>query len=278
MDNNKWKDKYLRKEDIKSEWFKSLPENDAMIACDFMNFSFYTDDVIIKSINNCTDYSWRQKMMKRFNKSVKSGWGVGVQDMEDAVRHLSENNYVWTDENHRKYWPLTGNPRLYKDGCGFTAAEACVNFIKAVEDELFSLKSIARDFKKLNDKLRIAKNKPDNWSEIGSLLSQIKDNADRIQPLLWSSPRINSVSIKVNSYADLLGKIHTAATRVVKLQTLDLSALQITGVVVGVTVLDFVPVLGGLYSAAVDWAIDVLPRFQELIRNRMQFALSCSEF
>jgi len=262
----KWENKYLKLESIKSEWFTKLNPNSQKKACDFMNFAFYSYNIAKDSINNCQDYQRRKKMLEQFNDCVFRGWGFGVKDMDDALKHLSGG--VWNDSNSTTYWYTTGKPKLYPGGSGFTTATACVNFIQAIENDLATLRTIASEFKSLNERLNNANKRANkNWEDIGEILSKIKDNAERAEPFLWSSPKIQSKVIKVNNYADLLSKLHSAATRVVKLKSLGLSTSESYGLAAGVTVLDFVPILGSLYSAAVDWIIDFIPQWKQFIRN-----------
>ncbi|MBW6459072.1 MAG: hypothetical protein K0B08_00730 [Bacteroidales bacterium] len=262
-----WENKYLKPEGIQSKWFMELNSHNQRRACDFMNFSFYTYYTVLESIKNCQDYGSQKKKLKKFMNCVNSGWVFfGVDDMNDALKHMEGG--TWTDNNYKSYWYTTGKPRLYPNGSGFTSAYGCVSFVKAIEDELYSLEKIIREYKSLSDQLsRAGNNTNKNWEEIGDILSKLKDNAERAEPFLWSFPKIQSKVITIGSYADLLGKLHTAATRVVKLKSLGLSDFESYGIAAGATVLDYLPILGSLYGTAVDWAIDFIPQWKQFIQN-----------
>ena len=266
--SNVWTDQYLTVDQISASWFTDLPRHDQVSACDMMNFSFYTYHTVRNAIKSCTDVSRRTKMRNKFDGCASAGGGLGVSDMNEALKHLDANGVRnWTDENSSKYWFTTGRPKLYVKAPVVTASFA-VNFVQQVEKELGEYKSLSRDYLQLVEKLQSEQDKSvKDWDKIGTLLSKVKDNAERIEPFLWDVPRVQSYVKNAGSFADIVGKVHTAATRATKLQTLGLDDAEAWGLAAGATVIDALPILGSVYGAAIDWAIDFIPKWKQFMSD-----------
>lgn len=261
-----WTDQYLTVDQISSSWFAALSRHDQKSACDMMNFSFYTLHTVRNAIKSCTDISRRTKMRSKFDGCASAGTGFGVSDMNEALAHLDANgSRNWTDENHAKYWFTSGRPKLYVNAPIVTASFA-VSFVQQVEKELAEYKSLSREYLQLVDQLQTEEQKTvKDWGRIGSLLAKVKNNAERIEPFLWDVPRVQSYVTDAGSFADVVGKLQTAARRATNFQTLGLDDAEAWGLSAGATVIDCLPILGSVYGAAIDWAIDFIPKWKQFM-------------
>lgn len=261
-----WKDKYITSNKITASWYTKLNRRDSLLSVDFMNFAFYTHDQALASINACTDSGQKAKMLKKFKECQEAGCCFGVNDMNEAMVHLRTG--TWSSTNTGRYWYTAGKPKLYPNGHGFETAEACDNFVRAVEDRLAELKSLTAEYSKLAKKAEQENNKASkDWAAIGKLLGDVKSNAERAEPFLWASPKVQSRVVVIKNYSDYLGKLHTAATRVVNLKSLGLETHEAVGLATAATVLDYVPIMGPVYGAAVDWIIGFLPAWKQFMAN-----------
>ncbi|MGB9604253.1 MAG: hypothetical protein ACP5U2_11715 [Bryobacteraceae bacterium] len=53
------------------------------------------------------DWDTYWAMLRELEDAGDTGWGLGVQDLDNAFRHLTANNGNWTDETTRAYWERT---------------------------------------------------------------------------------------------------------------------------------------------------------------------------
>ncbi len=268
MAERPWTGKYLRgMDDVRTDWMRQLireDPRDARRSLDFMNFAFYVQETADAAIWDTQDEKRRDRMRDEFRECMREGWGVGADDMYEALKHLKRNGNRWRDEDTAKYWHRSGKPQLYEGAHGFVCADACVTFVQAVEDRLGALEEIARGHLRYTKEIRKAAER-DDWKSIGKAVDRVKSLAFDAEPYLWSPTRTERYLARVKTYSDWISRFHTGATRAVQLRTLGLSNAESIGLAAGATILDFVPILGNLYGAAVDWAIGFMPRWKQFM-------------
>src|SRR5262245_19603798 len=62
---------------------------------DMANFAFLKYYEARTNINSCSDVLHAKAMRGELEDAATSGWGLGVQDLDDAFEHLATNSGKW---------------------------------------------------------------------------------------------------------------------------------------------------------------------------------------
>lgn len=149
--------------------------------------------------------SWR--MWKELEDAGDSGYGTGVQDLDDAFRHLIANQGRWKDENTKAYWGHCF-PSVYPYSV-VNAPAAAANFLSAVNSKLAKLQQIAGAHQAARLRAEAANNARD-WRSLAAALEDVKSAADSAEPFLWILPEQITTADWYESLSGILEVIDTA--------------------------------------------------------------------
>ncbi len=216
------------------------------------------------------------EMYKSMRDCGKTGWGMGVQDLDDAFKHIESNNGAFIDLDAKNYYG--GSGKAYNNGIIKTVT-SCANFLSAVDDKLPKLQIAMKEYQSKCQALNTLKlsKQESSWAQVKTNIDLVKKSADRVKSLLWLMPgtietfvpakystNINirniedladSASSRINKsvkFLDVLGNVHDSLTVYVEATEafdgdermgLCFAALSYS--------MTFLPVLGGFYGAMI---------------------------
>lgn len=286
MNTSAWKAHKLTAANVHSKWFKQLGTKEAAEALDFMNFAFWLRDKYADGIYSCKDPQRVAKMQTKFRDVCYAGIGRGVCDMHDALLHLgTHGGDNWHDENTEVYTPVSGEIKLYPGkNPRLLTAEACVNFVEEVEDCYKNFAKEADKHHQYTKQLLSAEQRKD-WKEVGKALERIIMVAKGAEQYMWTAPKYSPYTrlaggapmpattgfSKINSYTGLMSRLHNGATTMLNVRSGGGSDLQGGALAVFREIVDYaLPILGGLYAKAIDWAIQFIPEWKRFVNENSQ--------
>ena len=219
------------------------------------------------------DASW--SMWKELEDAGDTGWGSGVQDLDDAFRHLIENGGRWKDDGVKHYWGIC-QPSVYRLQV-FDAPRAASNFLSAVNAKLAKLSELAADHQVAQSRA-VAGNASRNWEMTRDALQDVKDVAEKVKPFLWILPKQVTTAEWYEHLGNILGAVDKAIDILFKAD----SGLQtyVAGRQAGMgsgaaaawaglgQVLSYLPVLGSFYAEIVNQT----PGLVASVRSRFENA------
>jgi hypothetical protein len=122
-----------------------------------------------------SDYEAYQKMLAQLEDAGDAGWGVGVDDLDEAFCHLIENKGVWTDEGTDYYFG--GKGRVYPLAIVEGPTAAC-NFLSALDEKLEELRHLLAKYYK------VAQSK----DPVRSKFKRLKEIAEAANTFCWLWP------------------------------------------------------------------------------------------
>ena len=199
-------------------------------------------------ISACTSASHRDQMLASLHDAGRSGWGTGVDDLEEAFEHLESNGGRWTDNATSNYY---GSSQKVFQGALTAGPVSCVNFLNAVDDKMSDLREVLERYRGQVQRLSAAQEQ-DDWRTLGTVLSEVKHWGERAKPFLWRAPNVERRFGVAVTFAAVLSNIHSGLTiygsavgaGFDRRSTAALAALR--------TAVGWVPVLGTFYGDAID--------------------------
>lgn len=243
----------------------------------------------MRCVNDLDSRGEQSKAMRgRLQSLAKSGWGLGVADLEDAFSHLAKHATDWKDEKTADY---TGGrdkvfPRSVKGAPLFA-----VNFLTAVEADFQKFKKTCLETynEHLSALAALALQKPTNWERVHQTISATNSAAGTAGAFLWYGPPLQKAMIdqgrivghggssgaldhklagiagRLISYSQVCDYIAGALTDYVKLRRHNLEAF-----VPLKFALKFIPILGGFYGSAIDAIPAIKSWFVSLMRQYIE--------
>ena len=239
-------------------------------------------------------------LTKSLEDCGRTGWGWGINDLEEAFQHLSKNNGKWIDQKTSPYCynGLSGVSNGTKGGTFITNTslpESTRNFLTAVDSALSNMKNAMRIYQKncavLNSIKPSPSSPPTDWEKVKKGIDIVKDSAQNVSRYAWLAPatidallpqtnlnlartgRISDftdgLSTRMNqtvTFFDVVGKIHDSMTLYVEANRA--FGDQRVGAAFGALsfALNYLPVLGGFYG-------EIVKRIPGLVENWKTFII-----
>ncbi|MGO8795317.1 MAG: hypothetical protein ACLQLC_10875 [Candidatus Sulfotelmatobacter sp.] len=165
-----------------------------------INGAFETYCLLRQSIGQCSESSMRQAMINELEDAARTGWGMGVHDLDDAFQHWDGPGH-WKDEHTDNYIKASGTfggatpaikgakfcwglPTNIMPDCPTCA----VNFFDALDSKMDDLNSSIRSHNSAVQALgQAVANK--NGGQTGDALSAIAKAAKAAQKFMFLAPK-----------------------------------------------------------------------------------------
>jgi len=295
MSNEYWngsKHAYLKKDDVSANWINASYGNRGLHAT---NKAFCIWYHARKTTNAANSF----EMSKTLEDCGYTGWGRGVDDLDEAFKHLIKNNGKWTDN--------TSGSFMYNGHCGDYMATgnginvphdaippSCRNFLTAVDDMTPKLQKVMQEYQRLLSAIQTIKLKPDSpksdWERLKDNMETIKKSAEEVSRYLWLAPptlqtflpyttprrvminRLSDVTDKLTmrtnqtvKFLDVVGNLHDSLTLYVQATQAFNSDKRIGLAFAGLSyALTYIPVLGSFYG-------EIVKRIPGLVVNWKNF-------
>lgn len=238
----------------------------------FMNRCLCVFYKAIQSIEHTPDSARALEMRRAMNEIASVGWSMstGPDDFNEALSHLDTGTALWSDEAEERYSGSASKlfPR------SVTAPKAFVNFADALDTQLSELTAqMTSHMQAANAANRNVQ--AENWNEVKGNLTQISNIGSRISSHLWlldaaalgRSPQTQAFLAATSRYVavgtgamgrftDIMGRIDAVATINIEMSDAMRGVAggeQFTNAITAMrAVVDFLPVLGDFYGAALD--------------------------
>ena len=192
-------------------------------------------------------------------EAARWGYGSGgMDDFHDALHHLyTRRRFRGGDE-----WWWNSSSVVVSDS-GMRAPKPFVEFAAAMKKHTSKLNDHAKEIVSLK-KQAAQQGRASEWEDLGETMEDIESEAEDAIEYLWLLPDEKEIEFaknglgKIASYAGALGKVHKAATLVVDFTSRDEAVRFQAQATVFKEALQFVPVLGSYYAAAVDAGLKVI--------------------
>lgn len=214
-------------------------------------------------ISACTDVSHQNKMFRSLYDAARAGWGLGVDDLEEAFQHLTANGGRWTDSATRNYY---GGPQKVFPGALTEGPVSCVNFLNAVDSKMTELKGILDRYRTQVQNLNQAQQR-DDWRTVGTVLTEVKNWGERAQPFLWWAPNVEQRLGSAVTFVGALSNIQSGLTTYAN--SIGAGFDTRTAAAIGAlrTAVGWVPVLGDFYGGAIDMIPGLATWFRGLVQD-----------
>ena len=224
-----------------------------------------------RNIDACPDAAHKNAMDRELVDAATTGWGTGVDDLQEAFQHLASNGGRWTDEATENYYPQrTGVFPLSQAGAGIVLGpQAMVNFLDACDKKVKTLKDACEHFNTQTAILEQAQ-QADNWSRVGTVLGEVNVWGDRAKPFLWMAPATQERLGRVVGFAGTLGNIHSGLTTYVNARKAGMDQGLSAGLGALQTAIGWVPVLGGFYGKAIEMIPGLVTWYRGLLDDRIR--------
>lgn len=217
-------------------------------AITFVNRAFELYYQAHQRIESCPDGRQRQRMLEELHDAGRSGWGRGVDDLEEAFQHLDGNGGRWTDEATWNYYG--GRNKVYQIML-VTAPTSIVNFMNAVDSRMERLREAAERFHRQAQQVNQAE-RANRWEQVGQGLEQIGAWGGRAEPFMWMAPSVQARVGQTVSFAGALSNLHAGLTTYGNAIRAGMPPTAATALAGLRAALGWVPVLGDFYGRAVE--------------------------
>jgi len=200
-----------------------------------------------------------------------TGWGSGVEDLQEAFEHFGENGGFWRDEE----------TSLYQGGAGkafhklVTGPVSIVNFMNAIDKKGVSvLANTVRSYKRQVEKLKRLELKSvskgrivDEFDKSAKIIGEIHTAANRVKPWLWTAPAWQKHVSALVSVTDVISKMQGGAITFTAYRMAGFDDTQSLAFAAMRQALSVVPVLGSFYQEAIDMIPGVAIDFAALVKG-----------
>jgi hypothetical protein len=230
----------------------------------------------------------KKSIIDDLQASARTGWGHGVNDLEEAFEHLADNGGRWTDGNVRMYGGgPSGSGAINGHGC-FTTAQFAANFFWAIDERVKKTQEAASEHVAKADKMATMfennpnwnKNGTKEWGEFGEVLKSIEKNAERVASSMWifGSQRADDISEHIETGNQLLtaaNEVRGAVEMYDQGMRAGFGAGGSAALVVAKRAADAIPVLGELYGEVIGMIPGIAVSFQAIAeRQRSQMMIA----
>lgn len=238
----------------------------------FMNRCLCVFYKAVGSIESAPDSSRALEMRRAMDEIASEGWSLatGPDDFNEALEHLDTGPAVWSDEAEERY--SGSDSKIFPRSV--TAPKAFVNFADALDEQFADLADdLTSHMQAANAANRNAQ--AEHWNEVKGNLTQISNIGNRVSSHLWlldavalgRSPQTQQFLAATSRYVavgtgavgrftDIMGRIDAVATINIEMSDAmrgTAGGEQFTNAITAIrAVVDFLPVLGDFYGAALD--------------------------
>ena len=281
----------LSRETISADWGSG---NHSGTRIDMANRAFCIYYHAKQALNDsATENHWTD-MYNSLNDCATEGWGMGVDDLQEALDHIDQNNGRWTADNTENYYG--GSGKSYNQGIISDAPQSCVNFLDAVDDKLPQMQEAMQVYQtkcQALQRLQLTQESSTDWEEIKNHIDTVKTSAERVKPLLWLVPAALEANIprfsagttaaqRIDAFAsgtttrvnqaikflDVVGNIHDSLTVYVD-ATAAMGGDRRAGVAFASLsyAMTFLPILGGFYGTIIQKIPGLITNWREFMTN-----------
>jgi len=212
-----------------------------------------------KIIADCPNVQQTTAMDKELSNAATAGWGVGIDDLEEAFEHLHKNNGKWTDNKTTNYY---GGPNKSINRMLVTEVPvSIVNFLTEVDKGMQKVASATREYNLQLPQFKRASD-ADDWTKLKDYVDKAKSAAEKVHPWMWTDPiavqrdpmitKIGGWTKTTISFLDVTSKIHDSLTMYTKAQSAGFDARSAGALAALKVACDCVPVLGSFYGKMVE--------------------------
>lgn len=234
---------------------------------DLANTAFDIYYRAMRNIQAVQDPTHRSRMQDKLIAARQSGFGWGVNDLEEAFEHLADNNGTWSDDNTKTYFG--GRRKCIARSLISQSPEAMVNFLNEVDDGMNEMSKVMEEFGEQAELIKRGQRR-DDWATIGTALGRVKTGTELAKPWMWTAPATQQWAGRVVSFTDVAGKIHSGATMYTRSRQAGFTSREAAALTAMQTAVGFVPVLGSFYSKAVEMIPGLVTWYRGLIENRVR--------
>ncbi len=268
MSNSYWKgikQAKLTRSQITASWaMQGVDHSETRI--NFVNRVFYIYYQSMANIRSFSDENHKRIMLKELEDAATTGWGTGIDDLEEAFEHLCKTNGLWTDDDTKNYY---GGPnKVFNRPLITDVPTSIVNFADAVDSKMEKLSSVLEDYKKQVQDLEQSYHGK-RWKNLGTALKAVKKGGEVVKPFLWFAPPVETRLGQVVTFTKVLSNIHKGLTTYSDATGAHMRDIApLLGVIR--TTLGWVPVLGNFYGKAVEIMPGLVTNFRTLIEQRVR--------
>ncbi len=261
MPNEYWsgtREAHLDREHITARWAQGDYSSRRI---DFANQIFHFWWLARQGIAACTDLTEREAMTRELEDAGRTGWGVGIDDLEEAFNHLHAAGGIWTNETQVGHYAGGTNKFCTVDVRNMPIP--FVAFANAVDSKMTIVRNALSHYHNAASLIdtQLHTGHPD-WNQIYHALCEIKDFAVGVGPFLWARPRppggayapphLASERSATVSFAGALTRIVSGVMSYRTARDSHFPAGQAAAIGFLRTAVAFVPVMGGYYGAMVE--------------------------
>ncbi|MCB1024207.1 MAG: hypothetical protein KDB79_07450, partial [Acidobacteria bacterium] len=197
MSNKYWKGlehAVLKKEDVSANWINTRSGLKGLAATNKAFCIWYHG-------RKTTGDAFSTRMTKSLEDCGTSGWGLGVNDLEEAFAHLIKNNGKWTDN--------TSSSFMYNGKLGggmidsSSIPPSISEFLSAVDKLLPKLTEAMTKYQTSCAQLQSIKltptSPPSDWEKMNKTLGTIKSAAENVGKYAWLAPPIITSNVPSSS-------------------------------------------------------------------------------
>jgi hypothetical protein len=236
--------------DVRAAWINQ-PRADVGLV--LLNKAFEIYYLACDAIGDVTDNALNTELTLSINKAARAGWNPtslwgNVHCLEDAFRHLEQNDGCWTDTNTDLY---NGGRDTFV-GPHFQSVSivpsCAVSFLEAVDENQGKLREHLGN---CHDGLKELTESADRWEKVGEALKGVEKYSKYVKPLLWLTPKaLQEAFDTVVEWDEKIDGIHGKIDTIIAYGTSNHPAED--AVFQGlVAVLEYVPVIGPSYGKIV---------------------------
>lgn len=235
------------------------------------------------------DHGW--EMRKQLNELANTGWELrGPGDLNSALKYLKANHGFWWDDETDPY--VGGPTKIYPRK--LDAPEAFVRFADALDSRLAQLAADLRGYVTATEAVTTDVS-TGSWDGCQKNLNRITGTLKKVDNSLWLMDTVELVTHKatldffqktskalgtyggaVGKFGDIVGRIDAVAKTKIGVEM----ATRGTGVAEEASdalaamraTVDFLPILGAFYGAAIDAAPALISSFRSSLESHLRRA------
>jgi hypothetical protein len=210
-------------------------------------------------------------MTRELEDAGRTGFGFGIDDLEEAFQHIHNNSGRWTQDTSSMTYFGGPNKVFRRGGLISDMPKPFVEFARAVDSKFEVVRNGINNFDQRTQGIQTQLSSHNtNWAEIGTALTEVKSWGERVKPFLWARPRASRAMATTVSFADALGNIHSGLTTYTNARQANFPQGAAAAIGALRTAVGFVPVLGNYYGGMVDLIPNLSTWYTNLIRERVE--------
>ena len=251
---------------------------------------FYSARQMIKEVH---DSQTKRSMTRELESAGRTGWGMGINDLNEAFGHLARTGGKWTDDNEgwgsNMGWFSAGKVGGHSRGTGIGYVHIPVsiaNFLDALTGKSAKLNKDLQTFRQkgsvviqkvtVGDQVLPKVGTPE-WNQFGNTLKDVSQVNDGLKCLLWlasvskqSRTRISSEHL--GTVLGTIGKVRSAVDNFDKAARAGMDAVEAAAFTAICEGIGAIPVLGSFYQEAFGLIPGIMTGMQSIVDKRNALA------